>query len=114
MASKSFVVVDRSRSCGTELRNRVASIGDIAHVFAKFEPALEMVERKKIDAVLVEFDTDGDTKHFCDAVKAHGVPVIYLSTPIQPIDSRQYGFVASFPDLPNSPCLRVQYHHLHA
>jgi len=111
MASKSFVIVDRSRAYGVELRNSVVKSGDTAHIFAKFGPALEMIERKRIDAVLVEFDTDKETTAFCNAAHALGVPVIYLSPPVQPFDVREYGFVASFPGLPNAPQLPVQYIH---
>lgn len=109
MASKSFVVVDRTRSCGLELRDIVVKSGDTAHVFSGFSPALEMVERKHIDAVLVEFDTDKQTTAFCAAVQALGVPVIFLSAPFHPFDIREFGFVASFPDLPHAPNLPVQY-----
>jgi hypothetical protein len=111
MEQKSFVVVDRSRACGVELRNSVVRSGDTAHIFDKFGPALEMVRRKHIDAVLVEFDTDKETAAFCASVQALGVPVIYLSTPIHPFDVREYGFVASFPGLPTAPKLPVQYVH---
>jgi DNA-binding response OmpR family regulator len=111
MMAKSFVVVDRSRTCGTHLRDSVIKSGDVAHVFSKFEPALEMIERKQIDAVLVEFDTDKETTTFCAAAQALGIPVVFLSTPVHPFDGRDYGFVASFPDLPNRPSLPVQYVH---
>lgn len=111
MDRKSFVVVDRSRAYGFELRNSIVESGNSAHVFAKFGPALEMIERKHIDAVLVEFDTDKETSAFCDAVRTLGVPVIYLSAPIHPFDIREYGFIASFPGLPKAPQLSVQYVH---
>src|SRR3569832_326014 len=103
MSSKSFVVVDRSMSCGVDLRDSVAKTGDTAHIFSKFGPALEMVKRKHIDAVLVEFDTDEETKSFCAAGRDYGVPVVFVSAPIHPFDTREYGFMASFPDLPNCP-----------
>lgn len=109
MASKSFVVVDRSRARGFELRETVVKSGDTAHVFGKFAPALEMIARKRIDAVLVEFDTDKETTAFCTAAQALGVPVIFMSAPIHPLDVREYGFIASFPDLPHAPQLPVQY-----
>jgi hypothetical protein len=111
MTQKSFVVVDRSCACGFELRSSVVKFGDRAHIFSKFGPALEMIERKHIDAVLVEFDIDKETAAFCDPVRALGVPLIFLSAPIRPFDERQYGFIASFPDLPNAPKLPVQYAH---
>lgn len=111
MSAKSFVVVDRSRSCGVDLRSSVVKSGDTAHVFSKFGPALEMMKRKHIDAALVEFDTDKETTAFCSAAQALGVPVIYLSSPINPFELGEFGFVASFPELPNCPRLPVQYVH---
>lgn len=111
MASRSFVVVDRTRSRGFELRDIVVKSGATAHVFSGFSPALEMIERKHIDAVLVDFDTDKQTTAFCAAVQALDVPVIFLSAPFHSFDSREFGFVASFPDLPHAPKLAVQYIH---
>jgi hypothetical protein len=68
-----------------------------------------MIARKRIDAVLVEFDTDKETTAFCTAAQALGVPVIFMSAPIHSLDVREYGFIASFPDLPHAPQLPVQY-----
>lgn len=109
MSSKSIVVVDSSRSLGVDLRERLAASEDKAHVFSNFTSALEMIGRKKIDAVLVEFDTDKETTAFCDAVHSFGIPIVFAPTPISRLDAREYGFVASFPHLPNMPKLPVQY-----
>lgn len=109
MSSKSIVVVDRSRSSGVAWRECLARSGDTAHILSNFHSALEMIERKKIDAVLVEFDTDKETIAFCGVVHDLGIPIVYASTPIAPFDPREYGFVASFPHLPSAPKLPVQY-----
>jgi DNA-binding NtrC family response regulator len=104
MTSKSIVVVDRGRVSGFALRNCLARAGDTAHIFSNFKSALKMIERKKIDSVVVEFDTDKETTAFCDAARALGVSVVFASSPIQPFDIRQYGFIASFPRLPVQYC----------
>lgn len=111
MASKSFVIVDRTRAAGLKVRDIVVKSGSTAHVFSRFPPALEMIKRKHIEGVLVEFDTDKQTTAFCAAVQKLGVPVIYLSAPSHPFDIREFGFVATFPELPHAPKLPVQYVH---
>jgi precorrin-6x reductase len=110
MAAKSIVVVDQLRIFGVDLRNSIAKSGDTAHVFSSFRPALQMLKRKKVDAVVVQFDSGRATREFCNAAKELGVPVVYTSSPIGPLDPRQYSFEITFADLPNSPMLRVHYH----
>ena len=84
MTAKSIVIVDPSRTSGVGLRNCLTRAGDTAHVFSNFASALKMVERKKVDAVVVDFDTDRETVTFCDAVRSLGVQVVYSSSPVQP------------------------------
>ena len=110
MSAKSIVVVDQSRIFGVELWNSMAKTGDTVHVFSSFPPALQMLMRKKVDAVVVQFESDRATRAFCNAAKELGVPVIYTPSPVGPLDPRQYGFEIAFTDLPNSPTLRVHYH----
>ncbi len=109
MTAKSIIVVDQSRIFGADLRNSIANAADIAHVFSSFPPALQMLKCKKVDAVVVQFDSDRATREFCNAAKERGVPVIYTSPPVGPLDPCQYGFEVAFTDLPHSPTLRVHY-----
>ena len=109
MTAKSVVVVDRSRSSGVGICNCLAKTDDTAHVFNDFPGALQLMKRKKIDAVVVEFDTDKDTLEFCDAARSLGIPVIYSSAPIEPFDLRQYGFQVVFTELPHAPRMQIQY-----
>jgi hypothetical protein len=113
MPAKSIIVVDRSRKFGVDLRNAIAKTGDNSHVFSSFPPALQMLKCKKVDAVVVQFDSDSSTREFCNAAKELGVPVIYTSSPVGPLDPRQYGFEAAFIDLPHSPTLHVRYRDAH-
>ncbi len=109
MSGKSIVVVDQSRMFGVDLRNSIAKTGDMAHVFSSFPPSLQILKIKKVDAVVVQFESDKVTRAFCNAAKALGVPVIYTPSPVGPLDPRQYGFDIAFTELPNSPTLRVHY-----
>ncbi len=114
MTAKSIIVVDQSRIFGVDLRNSIAKAGDTAHVFSSFPPALQMLRCKKVDAVVVQFESDKATREFCSAAKELGVPVIYTSSPVGPLDPRQYGFEAAFIDLPHSPTLHVHYRDAHS
>jgi two-component SAPR family response regulator len=111
VAPKSVVVVDRSRAAGFRLRNCLLDDDATVHVFDAFPPALAMLHRKKIDTVAVEFDTDKATLDFCSEVQSLNVPLVFLSAPIEPFDLREYGFRATFPNLPHAPNLQVQYAH---
>lgn len=84
MTSKSIVIVDPRSTSGVGLRNSLTRAGDTAHVFSNFPSALKMVERKKVDAVVVDFDTDKETVTFCDAVRSLGVAVVYSSSHVPP------------------------------
>lgn len=110
-AYQSVVIVDRSGASGYRLRNCLLDSAATAHVFNSFAAALAMIQRKKIDAVVIEFNTDKATRDFCDVVKNLNVPVVFSSAPLEPLDLRQYGFQATFPNLPHAPNLRVQYAH---
>jgi hypothetical protein len=107
----SVLIVDRSRAAGYRLRECLLKSDTMAHVFDGFVPALAMLRRKKIDTVVVEFDADKATIDFCNAVKDLHVPIVYSSAPVQPLDPRQFGFEVTFPTLPHSPSMRVQYAH---
>jgi len=106
---KSVVIVDRSHSSGYRLRNSLLKSEVTAHVFDAFAPALALLKCKKIDTVVVEFDTDKATVDFCDAVRTLHIPLVYSSTPIEPHDLRQYGFDIMFPGLAYSPSMFVHY-----
>ncbi len=110
-APKCILIVDRSRTSGCRLRDCLLKSHTTAHVFDAYVPALSMLQRKKIDTVVVEFDADKATLDFCNAVKDLNVPMVYSSAPLEPFDLRQYGFGVTFPTLPHSPSLRVQYAH---
>lgn len=104
---QSVVIVDRSRASGFRLRSALVKNNVTAHVFNNYAAALRLLERKSVDTVVVEFDTDRDTVNFCNAVKAMKVPVVYSSGPIDSHDLRQYGFNVMFQSLPKSPNLVV-------
>lgn len=106
---KSVIIVDRSRASGFRLRSALVNSNVTAHVFNNFASALRLLERKAIDSVVVEFDTDRDTVNFCNAVKAMNVPVVYSSGPIDAHDLRQFGFNVTFESLPKAPKLFVHY-----
>jgi DNA-binding response OmpR family regulator len=89
---KSIIIVDRSRTHGYRLRNSLLETEFTAHVFNAFAPALALLQSKKIDTVVVEFDTDKPTVDFCEAVRGMGVPVVFSSGRVEPHDLRQYGF----------------------
>ena len=74
MSAKSIVVVDQSRIFGVDLRNSIAKTGDTAHVFSSFPPALQMLMRKKVDTVVVQFESDRATCAFCNAAKDSASP----------------------------------------
>jgi hypothetical protein len=107
--SKVILIVDASRSSGVQLRNSLASGEDTVHVVSSFAPALQLLQRKKIDTAVVEFSSDKATTNFCNAARELGVPVVYTSPPVGPFDLRQYGFEVAFPDLTGYPTMRVQY-----
>jgi DNA-binding response OmpR family regulator len=109
MTTKSIVIVDRSRSIGFALRQCLADSHDTVHVFGSFRSALQMIEHKKIDAALVEFDTDKETTAFCEEARARGIPIVYASSPAERLDLQKYGFSASFTHLPHAPRLPIQY-----
>jgi hypothetical protein len=106
---KSIVIVDRSHANGYRLRNALLKSEVTAHVFDAFAPALALIKSKKIDTVVVKFDTDKATVEFCNAVRELQIPVVYSSTPIEPHDLRQYGFDIMFPMLAYSPSMFVHY-----
>ena len=110
-APNSIVIVDRSHASGYRLRESLSNSNVTAHVFNAYPPALAMIHRKKIDTVIVEFDTDKETLDFCSTLKELNIPVVFTSAPVEPFDLRQYGFQVNFPTLPRSPTLRVQYAH---
>jgi response regulator RpfG family c-di-GMP phosphodiesterase len=62
-------IVDRSCASGYRLRNSLSDSDVTVHVFNAWPAALAMIHRKKIDTVVVEFDTDKDTVDFCNTVK---------------------------------------------
>ena len=74
---KSILIVDRTRSCGCGLSNSLLATDATAHVFNSFAPALALLQTKKIDTVVVEFDVDAETQAFCDQVKALRIPIVY-------------------------------------
>lgn len=106
---KSVVIVDRSRASGFRLRSALVKSDVTAHVFNNFPAALRLLERKAVDTVVVEFDTDHATVDFCKAVRAMKVPLVYSSAPIEAHDLRQFGFNVSFEAVPKTSRLFVSY-----
>lgn len=108
-AIRSFVIVDRSLASGYEMRNALLRTGASVHVFSSYSAALTLLERKKIDSVVVEFDNDKPTTDFCIAVRRLNIPVVYSAPPVAPDDLRQFGFRINFSQRRETPTIFLPY-----
>jgi DNA-binding response OmpR family regulator len=91
-----IIIIDRARSYGFRLRNSLAQRDVVVHVFHEFNAALTLMQRKKIDTVVLEFNASEETANFCNQAKASNIPVVFASGPVEAHDLRQYGFDPSF------------------
>jgi hypothetical protein len=77
-APSSIIIVDRSyRSGQHRLRNSLGSGKVLVHLFEDYPAALALIQSKRIEAVLLRFDTDPETCAFLEAAKRLQVPVIF-------------------------------------
>ncbi|HVZ05813.1 hypothetical protein [Hyphomicrobium sp.] len=93
----SIVIVDRSFASGYGMREALLHAGNSVHVFSSYSAALTLLEHKKIDTVVVEFDNDRPTTEFCDAVRRLNIPIVYSAPPVSADDLRQFGFRRNVP-----------------
>ena len=80
MKNTCIVIVDRYRTCGYRLRNRLLAREAKICVFHTFPPALELLKHKTVDAVVLDFGLDEETTAFCAAAKALRVPIVFACT----------------------------------
>ena len=64
MKNTCIVIVDRYRTCGYRLRNRLLACEAKICVFHTFPPALELLKHKTVDAVVLDFGLDEATTAF--------------------------------------------------
>ena len=107
--SKSIVIVDRSQLLGVRLRDCLLMGGVSVHIFHSYQPALALIESKKVDSVVIEFGNDPETVKFCDAARAMRVPVVFASSPMDAGMLTQYGIEVGFPMLGRKPRMFVPY-----
>lgn len=68
-----------ARSYGFCLRNSLAQQDVVVHVFHEFNAALTLMQRKKIDTVVLEFDNNPETTNFCNQATASKIPIVFAS-----------------------------------
>jgi hypothetical protein len=105
----SFVIVDRSSASAYHIRNSLLRTGADVHVFNSYSAALMLLQHKKIDSVIVEFDNDKPTADFCNLVRRLKIPIVYSATPAVPQDVRRYGFKINFSQRRESPTIFLPY-----
>jgi len=81
MNSPTVVIVDRSSHWGFNLRERLVSSGAHVHVVNSFASALRFARTKRIDAVVVEFDSDVNTIGFCKTLAELKIPYVFSPVP---------------------------------
>lgn len=101
--SKSIVIVDRSQLLGVRLRDCLLMDGVSVHIFHSYQPALALIESKKVDSVVIKFGNDPET------VNAMRVPVVFASSPMDAGMLTQYGIKVGFPMLGRKPRMFVPY-----
>ena len=79
--SNRSVILISPRGCFYHIRNALLGSGAKTHVFSTYTAALTLLQRKKIDTVVIQFARDRATTDFCDAVRSLNVPLVYASPP---------------------------------
>jgi len=79
--SVSVLIIDRSQSWGSDLRERLSQLGVQRHVVSTKAAALTFADAKKIDVAVLEYAADSWTKELCSALKSRGVPCVYTASP---------------------------------
>jgi hypothetical protein len=78
--SRSVILIS-PLGCFYPIRNALLNSGAKIHVFQTYAAALTLLQRKKIDTVVIQFARDQATTDFCDAVRSLNVPLVYASPP---------------------------------
>lgn len=98
----SVLIIDRSQTWGSDLRERLALLGTHIHVVSSRAAALTFADAKKIDVAVLEFATDSWTRDLCAALKSRGVPYVYLAPQPQDTKSRPPAYASQVIELTES------------
>ena len=74
MKNTCIVIVDRYRTCGYRLRNRLLACEDEDMRLPHLPARARTPETQTVDAVVLDFGLDEETTAFCAAAKALRVP----------------------------------------
>ena len=75
---RSVLIVDRSNGAGVDIRRAFLKAGAAAHVVSSFAAAGNLLENKRIDAVLLDFGIDVETVAFCQTLSDLSVPYFFI------------------------------------